>query len=106
MRKKKYDNHPSDYLNKLEEWNEHQYDKGYWSGGNIPPHVNKDQLSKLFVGFFLVLILSSLLLFIGMVVYSITGKIIASWIVIALFAILGGYFYFLIKKRMLNTKGK
>ncbi|MEQ8201417.1 MAG: hypothetical protein ABRQ24_08375 [Syntrophomonadaceae bacterium] len=31
--------HPSDYLNDLEEWQDHQYDPGYWTGGNIPPYL-------------------------------------------------------------------
>ena len=31
--------HPSDYLKDLEEWQDHQYDRGYWTGGNIPPHL-------------------------------------------------------------------
>ncbi len=31
--------HPSQYLNDLEEWNRNQYNPGYWTGGNIPPHV-------------------------------------------------------------------
>ena len=32
-------NHPSEYLNDLAEWNQNQYNPGYWVGGNIPPHV-------------------------------------------------------------------
>lgn len=28
-----------EYINDLEEWMEHQYDPGYWTGGNIPPHI-------------------------------------------------------------------
>lgn len=31
--------HPSAYLNDLEEWNRNQYNPGYWTGGNIPPHI-------------------------------------------------------------------
>ena len=31
--------HPSDYLNDLEEWNNNQYNPGYWLGGKIPPHI-------------------------------------------------------------------
>lgn len=28
-----------EYINDLEEWMEHQYDPGYWTDGNIPPHI-------------------------------------------------------------------
>ncbi len=31
--------HPSEDLNDLAEWNQNQYNPGYWVGGNIPPHV-------------------------------------------------------------------
>lgn len=31
--------HPSKYLSDLEEWNRNQYNPGYWTGGNIPPHI-------------------------------------------------------------------
>ena len=31
--------HPNDYLNDLEEWNNNQYNPGYWVGGKIPPHI-------------------------------------------------------------------
>ena len=31
--------HPSDYLHDLEEWQDHQYDPGHWTGGSIPPHL-------------------------------------------------------------------
>jgi hypothetical protein len=43
--------HPSDYLNDLEEWQEHQYNPGYWTGGNIPPHLKypKKQLGIFFI---------------------------------------------------------
>ena len=27
-----------EYINDLEEWMEHQYDPGYWTG-DIPPHI-------------------------------------------------------------------
>ena len=39
MQKDKKGNHPSEYLNNLEEWSEHQYNPGHWVGGNIPPHI-------------------------------------------------------------------
>jgi hypothetical protein len=42
--------HPSQYLNDLEEWQEHQYNPGYWTGGNIPPiykyHIRVVHLSN------------------------------------------------------------
>jgi len=28
-----------EYIKDLEEWMDHQYDPGYWTGGNIPPHI-------------------------------------------------------------------
>jgi len=28
---------PNEYLNDLKEWNEHQYDPGYWTGGKLAP---------------------------------------------------------------------
>lgn len=28
-----------EYIDDLEKWMEHQYDPGYWTGGNIPPHI-------------------------------------------------------------------
>lgn len=31
--------HPSEYLNDLEEWQNHQYDPGHYLGGNIPPQL-------------------------------------------------------------------
>ncbi|OPY56391.1 MAG: hypothetical protein A4E55_02125 [Pelotomaculum sp. PtaU1.Bin035] len=31
--------HPSKYLNDLDEWGKHQYNPGYWTGGNIPPDL-------------------------------------------------------------------
>jgi hypothetical protein len=40
-KKNRKKNHPSDYLNDLEEWGENQYNPGYWTGGNIPPHVKR-----------------------------------------------------------------
>lgn len=30
---------PGKYLNDLEEWGKNQYNPGYWTGGNIPPHI-------------------------------------------------------------------
>lgn len=36
---KKTPSHPSDYLNDLEEWNNNQYNPGYWIGRNIPPYI-------------------------------------------------------------------
>lgn len=44
-------NHPSAYLNDLEEWQEKQYDPGHWTGGNIPPYLKcpKKPLGILFV---------------------------------------------------------
>ena len=54
--------HPSDYLNDLEEWQEHQYDPGYWTGGNIPPHLKypKKPLGIFFIiiGVFTLLVLA------------------------------------------------
>jgi len=43
--------HPSNYLNDLEEWQENQYNPGYWTGGNIPPHLKypKKPLGILFI---------------------------------------------------------
>jgi hypothetical protein len=37
MAKRNKASHPSQYLNDLEEWNEHQYDPGHYLGGRIPP---------------------------------------------------------------------
>ena len=31
--------HPSEYLNDLEEWQNHQYDPGHYLGGNIRPQL-------------------------------------------------------------------
>ena len=31
--------HPSEYLNDLEEWQNHQYDPGHYLGGNLPPQL-------------------------------------------------------------------
>lgn len=31
--------HPSEYLNDLEEWQKHQYDPGYYLGGNYSPQL-------------------------------------------------------------------
>lgn len=28
-----------EYLRDLEEWGEHQYSPGHWTGGNIPPQI-------------------------------------------------------------------
>ena len=28
-----------EYIKDLEEWMDHQYDPGYWTGGYIPPHI-------------------------------------------------------------------
>ena len=33
-------NHPSEYLNDLNEWSNNMYNPGHWVGGNIPPHIN------------------------------------------------------------------
>lgn len=43
--------HPSEYLNDLEEWQEHQYNPGYWTGGNIPPYLKypKKPLGIIFI---------------------------------------------------------
>ncbi len=38
MNKEKHIN-SDEYINDLEEWMEHQYDPGYWTGGKIPPHI-------------------------------------------------------------------
>lgn len=35
--------HPSDYLNDLEEWQENQYNPGYWTDGKIPPLLKYPQ---------------------------------------------------------------
>jgi hypothetical protein len=50
--------HPSQYLNDLEEWSEHQYDPGYYIGGRTIPQLknalqNKGSRKKL--GFALLL---------------------------------------------------
>lgn len=37
--KKKEKKHPSEFLNEIDEWSEKQYNPGYWTGGNIPPHI-------------------------------------------------------------------
>lgn len=31
--------HPSEYLNDLEEWQNHQYDPGHYLGENLPPQL-------------------------------------------------------------------
>lgn len=35
----KRDKHPSEYLNDLQDWQEHQYDPGHFLGGNLPPQT-------------------------------------------------------------------
>lgn len=32
-------NHPPEFLNDLQEWQEHQYDPGHYLGGNLPPQT-------------------------------------------------------------------
>ena len=34
-----------DYLSDLEEWQEHQYSKGYYTGGKLPPSVKYSGIS-------------------------------------------------------------
>ncbi len=41
MSDKQRKKHPSEHLNEIEEWGEKQYDPGYWTGGNIPPHIKR-----------------------------------------------------------------
>lgn len=36
---KKYNSHSDKRLNDLEEWNDNQYNPGYWTGGRIPPYI-------------------------------------------------------------------
>lgn len=33
--------HPSEYLNEISEWSKNMYNPGYYTGGNIPPHIRK-----------------------------------------------------------------
>lgn len=42
-------------LEDLQDWSEHQYDPGYWTGGNIPPHMKRGKFFKL-CGFFCLLL--------------------------------------------------
>jgi hypothetical protein len=43
---KKERNHPSEFLNDLEEWQEHQYCPGHYSGGNLPPQLKYANVNK------------------------------------------------------------
>jgi hypothetical protein len=40
--------HPSQYLNDLEEWSEHQYDPGYYVGGRTIPQLKNAFLFLIF----------------------------------------------------------
>ena len=46
--------HSDEYMKDLNEWMEHQYDPGHWTGGNIPPHIKylkrPPRLIKLLLG--------------------------------------------------------
>jgi len=43
-----------DYLNRFKEWQDHQYDPGYYTGGNIPPaYTNPRKPARL--GWFLII---------------------------------------------------
>jgi hypothetical protein len=35
-------------LEKWKEWQDHQYDPGYWTGGNIPPYLNEKSKTQVF----------------------------------------------------------
>lgn len=39
MAKKQKADHPSQFLNDLTDWQEHQYDPGRYLGGNLPPQL-------------------------------------------------------------------
>ncbi|MDF2519697.1 MAG: hypothetical protein K0R84_325 [Clostridia bacterium] len=43
-----------DYIEKIQEWQEHQYDPGYYIGGNIPPVITHTGRPKL-LGWFWVI---------------------------------------------------
>lgn len=30
-------------INEIKEWQDHQFDPGYWTGGKIPPHAFRNQ---------------------------------------------------------------
>lgn len=66
MSKMKKNDVPKDYLEKINDWQDHQYDPGYYTGGNIPPVLTDPGRPKL-LGWFL--IISSLILAIIMAVF-------------------------------------
>lgn len=42
----KKENHPSEYLNDLQDWQEHQYDPGHYLGGNLTPQTKYSTVHK------------------------------------------------------------
>lgn len=42
----KKDNHPSEYLNDLQDWQEHQYNSSHYLGGNLPPQPKYATVNK------------------------------------------------------------
>lgn len=57
-------------LEELQEWSEHQYNPGHWTGGNIPPHMKRGSISKLYGFFFLLLGIFAILVGIGMLIFD------------------------------------
>ncbi|MBZ4647439.1 MAG: hypothetical protein JG777_2928 [Clostridia bacterium] len=47
-RKHKRKKQNNDYINEFIEWQNHQYDPGYYTGGRIPPYIKKPERPKLF----------------------------------------------------------
>lgn len=66
MAKMKKNDVPRDYIEKINDWQDHQYDPGYYTGGNIPPVWTDPGKPKL-LGWFL--IISSFILAVIMAVF-------------------------------------
>ncbi|MDF2519701.1 MAG: hypothetical protein K0R84_329 [Clostridia bacterium] len=58
-----------DYIEKMREWQEHQYDPGYYTGGNIPPVITHTGRPKLLGWVYVISSIVSAIIMIGIVMF-------------------------------------
>lgn len=74
MSKRKQNNKNENYIEELKEWQEHQYDPGYYTGGKIHPSLRKPGKPKVYGVFIIAVSLLFSVPLVVIVVKSISNK--------------------------------
>lgn len=62
--------HDNNNLEDMQEWSENQYNPGHWTRGNIPPHMKRGNLGKIYSFFFILLGILLILPGLGMLIFD------------------------------------